>query len=207
MAGLEPVIEAVLEQAGDSAQGTVVDVGAGGGALAIPLASRARQVIALDVSSRMLERLNERAGEEGLDNVETNTVPIEEFDLRPASADLIVSNYALHHLLDQDKARFVRDACTWLRPGGKLVIGDMMIGRGLSRQDREVMAAKVRIMLARGPAGWWRIAKNAWRLMTRTVERPLPMESWLKLLDEAGFVDVTGRRVVAEAGVVSGRRP
>jgi hypothetical protein len=43
--------------------------------------------------------------------------------------------------------------------------------------------------------------------MTRTVERPLPMESWLQLLRDAGFEDVAGRRVVAEAAVVSGRRP
>lgn len=207
VAGLETVIEEVLSEAGDSARGVVVDVGAGGGALAIPLAARARRVIALDVSSRMLERLSQRADEEGLDNVEANTAPIEEFELRPASVDLIVSNYALHHLLDRDKARFVRDARTWLRPGGKLVIGDMMLGRGLSREDREVLAGKVRVMLARGPAGWWRIAKNAWRLMTRTVERPLPMESWLALLKEAGFVAVSGHRVVAEAGVVSGRCP
>lgn len=206
VAGLESVIAAVLAEAGDSARGIVVDVGAGGGALAIPLAAEAQRVIALDVSSRMLERLSERADEEGLHNVEPNAAPIEEFELGPASVDLIVSNYALHHLLDQDKRRFVGDAYTWLRPGGKLVIGDMMLGRGLSRRDRQVLAGKVRVMLGRGPAGWWRIAKNGWRLMTRTVERPLPMDSWVRLLSEAGFAEVTGRQVVAEAGLVSGRR-
>lgn len=206
VAGLEQVIEAVLAESGESARGVVLDVGAGGGALAVPLASMAKRVIALDVSTRMLERLSRRADEEDLDNVEPSTGAIEELDLRPDSVDLIVSNYALHHLLDQDKARFVRDAGTWLRPGGKLVIGDMMLGRGLTRDDRRILAGKARIMMARGPAGWWRIIKNAWRLVTRTVERPLPMESWVQLLRDAGFVDVSGRRVVAEAAVVSGRR-
>jgi 2-polyprenyl-3-methyl-5-hydroxy-6-metoxy-1,4-benzoquinol methylase len=206
VAGLEPVIEAVLAESGQSARGVVLDVGAGGGALAVPLASVAQRVIALDLSTRMLERLSRRAEDEGLDNVEANSGAIEELDLRPASVDLIVSNYALHHLLDQDKARFVSDAATWLRPGGKLVIGDMMLGRGVTRDDRQILAGKVRIMAARGPAGWWRIVKNAWRLMSRTVERPLPVASWVRLLRDAGFVDVSSRRVVAEAAVVSGRR-
>ena len=206
VAGLEPVIDAVLAESGPAASGVVVDVGAGGGALAVPLAASAERVIALDVSTRMLERLSRRADEEGLDNVEPSSGAIEDLELRPASVDLIVSNYALHHLLDQDKARFVRDAATWLRPGGKLVIGDMMFGRGRSRDDRQILARKVRIMIVRGPAGWWRIAKNAWRFTARTVERPLPMESWERLLRDAGLVDVSGRRVVAEAAVVSGRR-
>jgi 2-polyprenyl-3-methyl-5-hydroxy-6-metoxy-1,4-benzoquinol methylase len=207
VSGLESVIEAVLVEAGESARGTVIDVGAGGGALALPLGLVAERVTAVDVSSRMLERLSRRAREEGLGNIEVRTGAIEEIEIAPESVDLIVSNYALHHLLDRDKARFVRDAFTWLRPGGKLVIGDMMLGRGLSRDDREIMATKVRVLLARGPAGWWRITKNAWRLMTRTVERPLPMDAWTRLLSEAGFADVSGRRVVAEAGVVAGRRP
>lgn len=207
VAGLESVIEAVLAESGESARGVVLDVGAGGGALAVPLASSADRVIAIDVSTRMIDRLSQRADDEDLDNVEPNSGAIEDLDLRPDSVDLIVSNYALHHLLDQDKARFVHDAATWLRPGGKLVIGDMMLGRGLNRDDRQILAGKAKIMLARGPAGWWRIAKNAWRLMTRTAERPLPMDSWEKLLRDAGFVDVSGRRVVAEAAVVSGRQP
>lgn len=207
VAGLEPVIEAVLTESGESARGVVLDVGAGGGALAVPVALVAKRVIAMDVSTRMLDRLSHRADAEGLGNVETSPGAIEELNLGPASVDLIVSNYALHHLLDGDKERFVRKAVTWLRPGGKLVIGDMMLGRGRSRDDRRILAGKARIMLARGPAGWWRIVKNGWRLMTRTVERPLPMESWVQLLTDAGFVDVDGRRVVAEAAVVSGRRP
>lgn len=207
VAGLEPVIDAVLTESGEAARGVVVDVGAGGGALAVPVALVAERVIAVDVSTKMLDRLARRADDEGLESVEPNRGAIEELEFTPASVDLIVSNYALHHLLDGDKARFVRGAVTWLRPGGKLVIGDMMLGRGRTRDDRRILAGKARIMLSRGPAGWWRIAKNAWRLLTRTVERPLPMASWERLLEDAGFVDVSGRRVVAEAAVVSGRRP
>jgi hypothetical protein len=62
-------------------------------------------------------------------------------------------------------------------------------------------------MLRRGPSGWWRIAKNAYRMLTRTAERPISMAAWTRLLEQAGFVEVTARRVVNEAGLVKGRLP
>src|SRR5690348_2779689 len=47
VAGLEPVIEAVLTESGEAAKGVVLDVGAGGGALAVPVALVAERVVAL----------------------------------------------------------------------------------------------------------------------------------------------------------------
>jgi ubiquinone/menaquinone biosynthesis C-methylase UbiE len=205
---LGKVVAAVLDEATTGGPVDVaVDVGAGTGAIAIPLARHARRVIAVDVSDSMLARLDQRARHEDLHNVEVALSPIETYHIEPASADVVVSNYALHHLLDADKARFVQAAATWLRPGGRLVIGDMMLGRGASADDRRIIASKVRSMAARGPAGWWRIVKNAWRYLTRSSERPISLDQWKGLLAGAGFADVSGRRVVAEAAVVSGRRP
>lgn len=36
---------------------------------------------------------------------------------------------------------------TWLRPGGRLVIGDMMFGRGADAADREIIRAKIRSLI------------------------------------------------------------
>ena len=82
------------------------------------------------------------------------------FELRPASTDLVVSSYALHHLADADKRALVARSAQWLRPGGRLVIGDMMFGRGASPRDRDILRQKVVALAAKGPGGWWRIAKN-----------------------------------------------
>lgn len=205
--GLESVVEVVVARAGQSPLGVVVDVGCGNGALALPLAARAEKVIAVDVSAAMLAKLDERAADLGLDRIEARCQPVEELNLPPGSVDLVVSNYALHHLLDRDKRQFVTNAATWLRPGGKLVIGDMMIGRGMEAEDRRILAAKVRVLAARGPAGWWRVAKNAWRLYSRTVERPVPVRAWTEMMCGAGFSEVRAERVVSEAAVVIGIRP
>ncbi|HVA75030.1 MAG TPA: class I SAM-dependent methyltransferase [Acidimicrobiales bacterium] len=206
VAGLESVIEAVIAETGRSPLGVVVDIGCGGGALALRLAARAERLIAVDVSPAMLETLEQRAAGSALDNIELCCESIEGFDVTEGSVDLVVSNYALHHLLDRDKQRFVTKAAGWLRPGGKLVMGDMMIGRGLQQEDRRILARKARVLVARGPGGWWRVVKNAWRLLSRTVERPVPIRTWTEMLHQAGFVDVTARRVVSEAAVVTGTR-
>lgn len=206
-ADLGAVVEAVLAEASASGKvGLAVDLGAGTGALSVPLARRAERVIAVDVSEPMLTRLSARAAGEGARNIELAVGPIEELALEPSSVDLVVSNYALHHLLDADKALIVKRAATWLRPGGRIVIGDMMLGRGLTASDRQIIAGKVRALAAKGPGGWWRILKNSLRFLGRMSERPVPVERWEALLEEAGFEGVSSRRVVAEAAVVSGRK-
>ena len=205
-AGLRSVIDAVLSET-PQGNGVVVDVGAGTGALAVPLAARAQRVVAVDVSSAMLAELRLRSRRAGITNIESRVAPIEAFEMPPGSVDLVVSNYALHHLLDHDKQRFVERAAVWLRPGGKLVIGDMMLGRGGTAADRAIIASKVRVMLGRGPGGWWRLIKNVWRFSLRVSERPIPLHAWVTMLRSAGLVDVSARRIVAEAGVVCGRRP
>lgn len=207
MPGLGRVVDAVLETAEPRPDDVAVDLGCGSGQLSLPLARRVRHVVAVDVSEEMVRRLREKAAGEGITNVDATTVPIEQLAFPPGSVDLVVSNYALHHLRDEDKVAAVAAALTWLRPGGRLVIGDMMLGRGGSAEDRKVMATKAKAMLRRGPAGLWRVGKNAARLMLRLQERPLPRHRWERMLRDAGFTDVAVRGVVAEAAVASGRRP
>src|SRR5260370_24147002 len=87
----------------------------------------------------MADQLRAEARRQGLSTLDAIALPVEKLDLPPASADLIVSSYALHHLRDPDKARLVAAALTWLRPGGRLLIADIMLGRGGSSRDREIL--------------------------------------------------------------------
>jgi 2-polyprenyl-3-methyl-5-hydroxy-6-metoxy-1,4-benzoquinol methylase len=206
-ADLRSVVGTVLRNVPCGVESEVLDIGCGTGALSLPLARRGARVLAVDVSSAMTNALRAEADAEGLDKVTTMAVPAEELELRPASLDAVVSNYALHHLRDEDKAILIRSIATWLRPGGRLVIGDMMFGRGATPRDRRIIVGKVFILARKGPAGWWRIAKNAVRFLLRLQERPLRIESWVALLEGAGFVSVTAIPVVAEAAVVVGVRP
>ncbi len=206
-AQLAPVVDAVLASSKPSAGSLAVDLGAGSGQVTLPLARECSHVLAVDVSGRAIALLERRATRERAMNIRTLTNPIETLELPPGSVDIVVSNYALHHLRDRDKRAVVARVFGWLRPGGRLVIGDMMFGRGTTREDREIIAAKVRSLAARGLAGWWRILKNAWRFMLRFQEKPLPAEAWIAIASDAGFEDVDAHPVVAEAWVMSAVKP
>jgi ubiquinone/menaquinone biosynthesis C-methylase UbiE len=205
--GLEKVTAAVLAAASLKPGDQVVDLGCGTGQLSLPLAERGARVLAIDVSSAMVRRLEANARERAIPNVEVLAIPIENLSLPAGSVDLVVSSYALHHLRDADKGRVVSAACQWLRPGGTLLVADMMFGRGGTSQDRAIIRSKVSALAKKGIGGWWRIAKNSYRYLVRVQERPVSISAWTDMFARAGFTSITATSVVAEAGLVSGRRP
>ena len=206
-AGLARVTAAVLQAAGVQPGDVAVDLGCGTGQISLPLAAQGASVLAVDVSSAMVKRLQEEASRLGALDLDAVALPIEEFSLPPGSVDLVISSYALHHLRDADKDRLVSAAFGWLKPGGRLVIADMMFGRGASSRDRAIIRHKLAALASKGPGGWWRIAKNAARYLLRMHERPVAMETWTAMLNRAGYADITMTAIVAEAGLVTGQRP
>lgn len=185
-----------------------VDLGAGTGFLTLALAPHVSFAVAVDISPDMLAVLRSRATRSRVHNVSAIVADLARFDLVPNSVDLVVSNYALHHLTDRQKADLLSRIRTWLRPGGRVVIADMMFGRGGSRRDRKILRTKVAGMLRKGPGGLWRIAKNLGRFGLRVgSDRPVPPEFWTAAMRDVGFVDIKQELVVAEACVVFGRAP
>jgi ubiquinone/menaquinone biosynthesis C-methylase UbiE len=205
-ANLGQATAAVLAAATAGPGAQVVDLGCGTGQISIPLAGRGCHVLAVDVSPAMIRQLESTALGQSPGRVEGLALPIENLVLPEQSVDLVVSSYALHHLRDADKARLVARAFGWLRPGGQIVIVDMMFGRGLTQRDRVIIRSKVIALAKKGPGGFWRIAKNAVRYLLRVQERPVSMERWTTMLANSGFTDITAESIVAEAGIVTGRR-
>ncbi|MEV0403084.1 class I SAM-dependent methyltransferase [Actinoallomurus sp. NPDC050550] len=160
---LEVVREAIIRHAEPRIEDTCLDLGAGFGFLALPLAAQVEALTAVDASSGLMRRLQEEAAARGLRNVTTLTIDLAELYMPWESFDLIVSNYALHRVDNAAKRRLVAGARRWLRPGGRLVVGDMMFGRGLSAADRVILGPKFRRLATQGPGGWWRIGKNIFR--------------------------------------------
>jgi ubiquinone/menaquinone biosynthesis C-methylase UbiE len=205
--GLVKVVNKVVELADARPEDHAVDLGCGSGQVTLALAPKVASVLAVDISEKMIRLLADNAASRGITNVEGTAMPVEQLEFQPGSVDLIVTNYALHHLRDGDKPVLVGRAYEWLRPGGRLVIGDMMFGRGGDQRDREIIASKVGLLLKKGPGGWWRVAKNAGRYLFRTQERPVSMAAWQQMMRDAGFTEVVAVQVVNEAAVVRGVKP
>lgn len=207
MPGLEKIAAAVVDEAGDVEGADVVDLGCGSGQLSLGLAARAKSVIAVDFSAQMLSLLEERAATAGLTNVKAVRSALQALELPENSVDVIVTNYALHHLQHKEKAALLAKAALWLRPGGRIVIGDMMFGLASDSESRQIIARKVSAIARRGPAGLWRIAKNGWKIFVAKEEVPAPIGMWQQMLTAAGFTSIRSERIVAEAALVSARLP
>ena len=199
-------VDQVISEADPSPDSRALDLGCGSGQVTLALARSCKSVVGVDVSQKMIALLLEHAVRDGLTNVEGRATPIEHLDLAAGSVDLVVSNYALHHLRDRDKQAAIDSAVRWLRPGGRVVVGDMMFGRGGDARDRQIIGSKLALLVKKGPGGWWRIAKNAGRYLLRFQERPVSMSAWIAIFERAGLVDVKAVPVVNEAAVVRGTK-
>lgn len=199
----ERIVELAAPEAGDR----VLDVGSGTGLLTVAIAPRVAHVSALDISSAMSRHLSERLQRDGLLNVDVLTGSAAELPLADESVDLVVSNYCYHHLADADKIRALADAHRVLRPGGRLVVGDMMFRIGVvNARDRTVIVTKVWSMLKRGPAGIVRLAKNAARYLAGRWEEPAGAQWWEDALAGAGFESISVQTLDHEGGIAVARR-
>lgn len=197
----------IVELAAPQPDDLVVDLGAGTGLLTLALAPQARELVAVDLSGRMLERLENTALADGVHNVETVVGDLRRLPLEDESATLVVSNYAFHHLDDAGKELALAEARRILRPGGRVVICDMMFSLSLERRDRRLITEKVIALLKLGPGGFMRILRNAGRLLAGTWEQPATPKTWEEMLAARGFEDVRIEMLAHEAAVACGRRP
>lgn len=101
-----------------------VDLGAGEGTLAQLLAKRAKKVIAVDSSEKMVEFGGNLAREHGFTNLEYRLGNIEEPPVKPETADLALLSQALHH--SEHPARAITAAFSLLRKGGRVVVLDLL---------------------------------------------------------------------------------
>jgi ubiquinone/menaquinone biosynthesis C-methylase UbiE len=206
--GFREIRDRIIERAAPSASDRALDVGSGTGLLALALAPRCRGVWAIDVAPAMVEHLRWVIAGQGLDNVYPLVASAATLPLEDGSVDLVVSNYCFHHLTEAEKRLALAEAFRVLRPGGRLVFGDMMFGwsPGVER-NRAIVWAKVRAMARRGPAGYLRILSNAVRQLTGRGERPAPLEWWRAALLSTGFDGIQIDLLSHEGGIASATKP
>ncbi len=102
----------------------IADLGSGEGLVSELLARRAKRVIAVDNSEKMVEFGAGKARANGLKNLEFRLGDLEDPPIEDASVDLVILSQALHHATSPPRA--IRSAHRILKPGGQAIILDLL---------------------------------------------------------------------------------
>lgn len=153
-----------------------MDLGSGGGFdcfLAANKVGKNGKVIGVDMTPEMLDRARRNARKSKYSNVEFRLGEIENLPVADGSVDVVISNCVIN--LSPDKKRVFQEAYRALRPGGRLMVSDIVLLRDLPESVRTNVQAYV-----------------------ECVSGAEKKDRYLKLIEEAGFREV---RVMEEIQV------
>jgi SAM-dependent methyltransferase len=117
---------ALLQAQGLGPETTLVDLGAGTGALALAAAPHCLRVVAVDRSAAMLAAARERLDAAGIANVELVQAGFLTYEHVGEPPQLVHTRNALHHLPDLWKGIALLRIHDLLAPGGTLILRDLV---------------------------------------------------------------------------------
>jgi ubiquinone/menaquinone biosynthesis C-methylase UbiE len=116
----------------------VLDLGAGAGIdcfLASGKVGPSGRVIGVDMTPEMIDRARENARKNGYANIEFRLGEIENLPAPDNSVDVIISNCVIN--LSPEKDRVFREAYRVLKPGGRMLVSDIVLRKPLPDAVRE----------------------------------------------------------------------
>ena len=155
---------------------TVLDLGSGAGFDAFLAAQRVGKngkVIGVDMTPEMIEKARENAMKGNYENVEFRLGEIEKLPAKDNSVDAVISNCVIN--LSPDKKTVFEEAFRVLKPGGRLMISDIVLLKDLPDLIKDSVEAYV-----------------------GCVSGAMLKDEYIKIIKEAGFQDV---KIVNEATI------
>ncbi len=147
---------------------TVLDLGAGAGFdcfLAAQKVGNKGKVIGVDMTPEMIEKARENATKGNYPPVEFRLGEIEHLPVADNSIDVIISNCVIN--LSPDKAQVFNEALRVLKPGGRVIVSDIVLLKELPDMIKESVEAYVGCLSG-----------------------AIMKDEYLKLIEQAGFIQV-----------------
>jgi arsenite methyltransferase len=123
---------------------TVLDLGSGGGLdsfLAANKVGQSGRVIGVDMTPEMIDKARENAREDKYGNVEFRLGEIENLPVADNFVDVVISNCVIN--LVPDKGRVFEEIFRALKPGGRMMISDIVLTRELPENIKNSIEAYV----------------------------------------------------------------
>ncbi len=147
---------------------TVLDLGSGAGFdcfLAANKVGNNGRVIGIDMTSEMIAKARTNARKSNYKNVEFRLGDIEALPVKDNTVDIIISNCVIN--LSPDKEKVFKEAFRVLKPGGRLMVSDMVLVKELLETTKNSIKARIACLSG-----------------------AIRKEEYLLLVKEAGFKDV-----------------
>lgn len=123
---------------------TIIDLGSGAGFdsfLAANATGKKGKVIGIDMTPDMIKKARQNAEKDGYDNVEFILAEIEGIPLPDETADLIISNCVIN--LSPDKDKVFSEAYRLLKPGGRIMVSDIVLQKDLPKSILDSVEAYI----------------------------------------------------------------
>lgn len=123
---------------------TVLDLGSGPGFdcfLAAQKVGKKGKVIGIDMTPEMIKKAKENAEKGNYQNVEFRLGEIENLPVDDNSVDIIISNCVIN--LSPDKDKVFKEAFRVLKPGGRIMVSDIVLLKALPDPVKESVEAHI----------------------------------------------------------------
>lgn len=134
-AGYNNVLNSVYKIVSAKTNGRILDIGFGTGTLTKRLCDNGFRVTGIDFSEKMIEIAESKMKAKFLCYDFTKGFPKE---LGGETFDYCISTYAIHHMTDEQKIGFIREALYHINDGGAFVIGDVAFDTQAEREACKV---------------------------------------------------------------------
>ena len=157
-------LDLLVEIANPQADWLVLDIATGGGHTALKFAPHVHQVVATDITLKMLSAAKKFIQEQGVTNISFKPADAQDLPFEDGIFDLVTCRIAPHHF--PDCAGFVQEASRVLKTGGMLVVQDHVL------PEDEAAAGYI---------------DNFERLRDPSHNRAFNSDEWIKMFERSGL--------------------
>ena len=130
--------EQIVRRLALNSDSIVIDLGCGTGAFAHHAANKCHTIYAVDISTAMLEYCRKQAEQKGITNIVYCHSGLLSYEHGGELADAVVCVAVLHHLPDCWKQIALTRICGMLKPGGRLLLFDIVFPSDTDRLQHEI---------------------------------------------------------------------